>query len=131
MKPWLHARKSASKFGGKPEDYIEIHNWFDQTKAHLPDSRHRMILHNSFGIFLCEQQFGDIDVENPGKRLPVITNSDGKKVSVRDIGEQHVMDDLGYIPTLSDCFSHVDARADIIAGPAMSKIRAGNYVIVD
>ncbi len=33
------------------------------------------------GIFLCEQVFG-----------ANITNSDGKKVSVRDIGEQHVVE---------------------------------------
>ncbi len=60
MKPLLHARRSALEFGGKPEDYIDIHNWFDQTKAHIPDASHRLVLHNSFGIFLCEQQFGDI-----------------------------------------------------------------------
>jgi hypothetical protein len=27
----------------------------DQTKAQVADCRHRLILHNSFGIFLCEQ----------------------------------------------------------------------------
>lgn len=53
--------------------------------------RHRAILHNSFGIYLCEQQFGTN-----------IINSDGKTVSVRDIGEQHVIDDMGRIPTLQD-----------------------------
>jgi hypothetical protein len=31
-----------------------------------------------------------------------ITNSDGKLVSVRDIGEQHCLEDLGFIPTLQD-----------------------------
>lgn len=92
MKPHIHARNSARKFGGKPDDYQRIHDWFDQTKAHVPDMRHRAILHNSFGIYLCEQQFGTL-----------ITNSSGAQVSVRDIGEQHVLDDLGTIPTLDDC----------------------------
>lgn len=91
MKPYLHSQVSVKKFGGKPEDYQKIHDWFDQTKAHVPDMRHRSILHNSFGIYLAEQMFG-INIEN----------SDGKKISVRDIGEQHVLDDLGFIPTLQD-----------------------------
>jgi len=91
MKPFLHGKVSVKKFGGKEEDYQAIHDWFDQTKAHFPDMRHRAILHSSFGIYLCEQQFGTN-----------ITNSDGKIVSVRDIGEQHVIDDMGRIPTIQD-----------------------------
>lgn len=92
MKPYLHSLISVKKFGGQCQDYQKLHDWFDQTKAHIPDLRHRTILHNSFGIFLLEQQFG-----------VNIRNSDGKLVSVRDIGEQHVLDDLGFIPTLQDC----------------------------
>ena len=89
MKPFIHAKNSARRWGGVPQDYQHIHDWFDQTKAALPDMRHRAILHSAFGIFLCEQQFGT-----------TITNSDGCKVSVRDIGEDHVIEDLGFIPTL-------------------------------
>ena len=48
MKPWIHAENSVKKFGGIPEDYLKIHDWFDQTKAHFPDMRHRAILHSSF-----------------------------------------------------------------------------------
>lgn len=91
MKPYNHALVSVKKFGGKAEDYQKIHDFFDQTKAHLPDMRHRAILHSSFGIFLAEQFFG-INIKN----------SDGKLVSVRDIGEQHVIDDMGFIPTIQD-----------------------------
>lgn len=92
MKPYIHARNSARKHGGTPEDYIKIHDWFDQTKAHIADMRHRAILHNSFGIFLCEQVFGTN-----------IVNSEGKTVSVRDLGEEHVIEDLGRIPSLAEC----------------------------
>lgn len=91
MKPRLHAKSSTKKFGGKPEDYQDIHDWFDQTKAHHADVRHRAILHSTFGIFLCEQVYG-----------AYIINSDQKEVSVRDIGEQHVLEDLGRIPTVGD-----------------------------
>jgi len=91
MKPFLHGKVSVRKWGGKEEDYQKIHDFLDQTKAHFPDMRHRAILHNSFGIYLAEQVFG-INIEN----------SDGRLVSVRDIAEQHVIDDMGRIPTLQD-----------------------------
>ncbi len=91
MKPYIHALSSAKKWGGQPENYLDIHNWFDQTKAHFATVAHRCLLHSSWGVFLCEQVFGTN-----------ITNSDGRLVSVRDIGEQHVIEDLKCIPTVSD-----------------------------
>lgn len=91
MKPYVHAQNSAKRFGGVATDYLPIHNWFDQTKAHFPDMRHRAILHSSFGIYLCEQQFGTF-----------IKNSNKKRVQVRDIAEFHVIEDLGRIPTIQD-----------------------------
>lgn len=94
MKPSVHARNSARKHGGNPEDYIDIHEWFDQTKAHVADMRHRAVLHNSFGIYLCAQQFGRTRV-----------NSDGKTYDVRDIAEDHVLEDLGRIPSLYECLA--------------------------
>lgn len=121
MKPYIHAKRSARKFGGQPEDYLEIHDWFDQTKAHIADQRHRAVLHNSFGIYLCEQQFGDIIDTNDGfKKMPYITNSDGKKVQVRDIAEQHVLDDLGHIPSLSDFMNHMP-NVNLLGGPLSAK----------
>jgi len=118
MKPLLHAKISAKKFGGIPADYIDIHNWFDQTKAHIADSRHRLVLHNAFGIFLCEQVHGDVIVLPDGKtkKMPYITISTGKQVCVRDIAEQHVLDDIGHIPSLSECFE----------GTAVQEQHAGN-----
>lgn len=89
MKPLVHAKLSVKQYGGKITDYIDIHNFFDSSKACVPDMRHRAILHNAFGIFLAERLFG-----------VAITNSDGKEISVRDIGESHVLEDLGFIPTV-------------------------------
>ena len=120
MKPLLHAKIAAKTFGGVWQDYIEIENFFDQTKGHIPDSRHRMVLHNSFGIMLAEQVFG-----------VAIKNSIGRDVSVRDIAERHVIDDLGYIPTLFEVFKDVAPPADVIGGQMMAKIKAGNFKIVD
>lgn len=89
--PYHHSLSSCRKFGGKWTDYIKIHDFFDETKAHFPDMRHRALRHHAEGIFWCEEKFGT-----------VITNSDGKQVPVRFIGEQHVMEDLGWIPTIKD-----------------------------
>lgn len=89
MKPYLHAKVSAKKFGGAPEDYLPIHDFIDSSKQCVADVRHRAILHNSFGIFICEKVYGTY-----------ITNSDGNKVQVRDIAEEHVKEDLGFIPTV-------------------------------
>ncbi len=120
MKPLLHAKLAVKKWGGVVEDYLAIENFFDQTKGHIPDSRHRMILHNSFGIMLCEQVFG-----------VYFKNSDGKDVSVRDVAEKHVIDDLGYIPTLHEVFKDVAPPSEIVGGKLMAKIKAGNFILVD
>ena len=96
MKPLIHSKISAKKYGGKVEDYLPIHDFFDSSKAAFPDIRHRAILHSSFGIFLLERVFGTY-----------ITNSDGKDVSVRDLGEEHVIQDLGFIPTLDRWFKNM------------------------
>jgi hypothetical protein len=89
--PYDHARSSVKKFGGVPEDYIKIHNWFDETKQYFADFRHRALRHHSAGIFWAEKEFGT-----------VVLNSDGKTVPVRVIGEQHVKEDCGFIPTVED-----------------------------
>lgn len=89
MKPFTHAIISAKKHGGTPYDYLPIHDFFDSSKACMPDMRHRAVLHSSFGIFVLEKVFGTN-----------IKNSDGNLVSVRDLGEEHVIQDLGFIPTV-------------------------------
>ena len=118
MKPYLHGKISVSKWGGKTEDYQAIHDWLDAPKKSFPDMRHRAILHNSFGIYLCEERFG-IN----------ITNSDGKLVSVRDIAEQHVIDDMGRIPTLQDYLEGMPFY-DWLGGPPRKtrKIKVGDNV---
>lgn len=97
--PVLHARSSAKKYGGAWQDYIAIHRWFDSTKGNLPMFKHRAILHNSFGMLLAEQVFGD-----------AITNSEGKLVEVRQIAYDHIFEDCGFVPTLDDWLQHLHAQ---------------------
>jgi hypothetical protein len=45
--PWHHAVSSARKYGGRPEDYLEIHGWFDASKSQFADFRHRALRHHA------------------------------------------------------------------------------------
>lgn len=91
MKPHLHARGSVSRWGGLPADYMAIRDFIDQTKIAMPDMRHRAVLHNAFGCFLIERVFGH-----------AFMNSAGREVSTRDVAEQHIIEDLGFLPSLED-----------------------------
>jgi len=110
--PYYHAKSSASKFGGVPEDYIEIHEWFDSTKAAWADTRHRAILHSSFGIYLGQQVFGET----------IIRKSDGKEIPFRPIGEQHVLEDLGFIPTIENWLDNLPRQKWMSKGKPLSKL---------
>lgn len=92
-----HAKSSAKHFGGQAEDYLKFHVWMDQTKLHFADAQHRLILHNSFGIGLAEQCFG----------VTFVRLSDGKEMPLRPVLEQHILEDLRFIPTLEQCLSQV------------------------
>jgi hypothetical protein len=89
MKAYLHGKIHAKKYGGKSEDYADIDDFIDSSKAAVADVRHRAILHSAFGCFIVEQMFGRTRV-----------NSDGKEYSPRDIAEDHIQQDLGFIPTM-------------------------------
>lgn len=84
MNSYYHARISAKRHGGTPEDYLALHDFIDSSKATIADVRHRALLHSAFGIFLCERVFG----------------STINGVPTRVLAEEHVQDDLGFIPTV-------------------------------
>ncbi len=79
-----HALSSVKKWGGAAEDYLPIHQWFDESKAITADFRHRALRHHAEGIFMAERFFGT-----------TITISTGRVVPVRLIGEEHVREDQG------------------------------------
>lgn len=99
MKPFLHGRIHARKYGGDPDDYADIDDFIDSSKIAFPDIRHRAILHSSFGCFLVEQMFGRTR-----------TNSAGITYSPRDIAEDHIIQDLGFIPTPSHYLDHMELQ---------------------
>jgi len=94
---YYHAKSSARRFGGEWQDYMELHSFMDSTKAHIGDNRHRLILHNAWGIFFVEKIFGEVWT----------LKSNNKEVPTRAILEQHVLEDLQCIPSLEQCFANV------------------------
>ena len=88
---YFHAKSSAKRWGGKAEDYQKIHDWMDESKKLSTHFAHRALRHHAEGCFAAEEKFGT-----------TITNSDGKKVPVRLIAEQHIKEDLGWIPSFQD-----------------------------
>jgi hypothetical protein len=99
MNPLLHARIHAKKFGGIPDDYLPINNFLDGSLAGHASVKHRAALHHGFGITVCEQVFGQF-----------IVNSNGKQVPVRDIAGRHIIEDLGFIPDLSDYLNNMQTQ---------------------
>ena len=89
--PYHHSLSSVRKWGGIPEDYQALHDWFDESKMLTADFRHRALRHHAEGIFMLQRLFGH-----------TITVSTGRVVPVRLIGEQHVREDLGFIPSFAD-----------------------------
>lgn len=107
-KPYIHAQSSARRWGGKLEDYLPIHDLLDASKGTIADSRHRALTHNAWFLsVILERIFGHN-----------ITNSDGREVSVRDIGEQHVLEDYGnrFIPSAADFLQEIDLQEWMIKG---------------
>jgi len=64
---------------------------FDASKEITADFRHRALRHHAQGIFMAEAIFG-----------PAITLSTGRVIPTRWVGEQHVREDLGFIPSFGD-----------------------------
>ena len=91
MTPVKHAQSSARKWGGNWQDYVAIHDWFDETKSFTGDWTHRALRHHSAGIQWAIEKFGH-----------ALTNSSGHIIPIKLIAEQHINEDCGFIPTPKD-----------------------------
>jgi hypothetical protein len=95
--PIDHAKTAAKRWGGTWEEYIVYEEWFDETKAWIGHSYHRMFRHHSEGIFQLEEIFGKFMI-----------NSIGKRVYIRYIGEQHVKEDCNnHIPSAKEWLDNI------------------------
>ena len=95
--PWYHAVMAARKYGGTAEDYLPLETWMDFTKSHIADCRHRLFLHNAWGLFVAERVHG----------ATMTRASDGKVLPLRPLLEDHILQDFGKIPTLGQCLAQL------------------------
>ncbi len=106
MNPIIHTQNSIKKFGGDEETdfpkYLAIHEKMDCSKAYFSDNRHRALTHHMFWV--------------KEVMLPIfgsyITLKNGKKVSVKDICEQHILEDfrMKFIPTTQDYLQEIEMK---------------------
>lgn len=89
--PYHHSLSSVKKWGGEFDHFMPLHAWFDQSNEITADFRHRALRHHAEGVFMLETIFG-----------PTITLSTGRVIPTRWLGEQHVREDLGFIPSFAD-----------------------------
>jgi hypothetical protein len=96
----FHSESSARRFGGLAEDYVALHKFLDQSKLYIADWRHRALLHNTLGVSLCEQFFGDL----------FRRSSDGQHVATRTLAEIHILEDMRAILTPGDFLREMPIR---------------------
>jgi hypothetical protein len=87
---WYHAQSAAHKWGGNPEQFIELEEFIDSSKKIIGDVRHRSLYHHTEGVWLCQRIFG---------RTLLIGHT---HVPVRLIAERHILEDLGWLPSPAD-----------------------------
>jgi hypothetical protein len=123
--PLIHAQSSVKKWGGVPQDYVEIHSKMDCSKKYFPDNRHRLLTHNMFFIF-------EVIIPIYGE---YITNSSGRSVSVKDICELHILEDyhMRYIPTPQDWLENLQLKPWMNNGmgeaPSSAKLRFPDGIV--
>ena len=66
----------------------------------MADFRHRALRHHSEGIYMLEALLGS-----------TITLSTGRVLPVRFVGEQHVLEYLGRIPTAQDWLGRIQPES--------------------
>lgn len=101
-KPYIHACASAKRYGGKPEDYQDIHDLMDSPKSCICDVRSRALTHNSWFIYnIVEKVFGVTRI-----------NNDGRRYSTRTIAEEHCAEDFGgkFVPSAQDYLQEIEIK---------------------
>lgn len=116
--PHTHAESSARRYGGKMEDYLAIHEFMDSSKTTFADQRHRALTHNMWFInHVLPRVFGSL-----------LVNSNGRNISVVQVGMDHVQEDYAgkFIPTAQDWLQEIEYQPWMMNGkgapPSNAKI---------
>jgi hypothetical protein len=98
----------ARRWGGMPDDYRSLIEFFDKPCEFAPDSHESaaMITHNSFGIFLAEELLGttiSLTNQNNPQRSPQL-------ISTRSAAEGLVYARIGSIPPAGNLAAHTKLK---------------------
>jgi hypothetical protein len=109
----------AARWGGVPNDYLALIDFFDKPCEFAPESPSSaaMITHNSFGIFLAEELLGTVihlTEANDSRRIPQI-------LSTRSAAEDLVYARIGSIPPAGNLAARARLRlwmcgTEVVAG---------------
>lgn len=119
MNSWFHAKSAAHKWGGEPEDYLDIEEFIDSSKQVIGDHRHRSLYHHTLGVFLCERIFGKTRKVQKGSRFV--------DIPVRLIAERHIEEDLGWLPSPADYIEGM-LHKPWMSGPKLKEVGRFNDV---
>ena len=103
--PIIHSESSMKKFKGSTDEdfkqFMAIHEKMDCSKAWIADNRHRVLTHTMFWI-------KEVMIPIFGSFIEI----EGKKVSVKDICEQHILEDykMKFIPTPQDFIQEMEFK---------------------
>ena len=100
--PLIHSKSSVKRWGGKVEDYINIHILLDSPKECMNNNASRALTHNTwFAYHIIPKIFGYN-----------IVNSDGRSVDVVDIAMLHIAEDfrMKFVPTPQDYLKHLQVQ---------------------
>ena len=114
--PYHHALSSVKKWGGTVDDFIAVHAWFSIRAR-------RSLLTSGTGRFATMPRASSWPRRSFG---PTLTLSTGRVIPTRWVGEQHVKEDLGFIPSFSDWVKGHPART--LDGPVRTDRGAGGSV---
>ena len=93
MRPFHHAKASSARDGRPWREDLEVHEFLDSSKLAFADLRHRLILHSAdLGMELAKRVFPD-------------------RSDIRTIVENHLLEDMGEVRTLSQWLARCNLNA--------------------
>ena len=118
-----HSKSSVKRWGGKVEDYLELHELLDSPKSTMNNNTGRMMTHNTwFAYTIIPKIFGYN-----------IINSDGKSVDTVDIAMLHIAEDyrMTGVPTPQDFLKHMEVQAWMNNGVKPIPSQEGKAIVTD
>lgn len=116
------ARGLAARWGGIPDDYHPLLDFFEKPREFAPDATNAadLITHNSFGIFLAEESIGTT-IALSGK---LSSGQQPQFISTRSAAEDLVYARIGSIPPAGNLAAHTRLKLWMCGTEVRAALRA-------